>query len=430
MTNRARSLALVAAVGATLTLALASTMVASAQSAPMRPAPMQPVPPPPFTTPNTDACPFATTPPPVIDLSEVPQPEQTVPPPVPRPANPIGGTLLGQCGLITVANGPAVPEGISSASWVIADLDSGHVLAAKDPHGRYRPASTLKLFTAAVALNALPLDEVITGTQEDADVDGSRVGVGPGGRYTVRDLLLGLLLQSGNDAAHALAARMGGHAATVAAMNTLAASLGATDTRAVTPSGLDGPGMSASAYDLALIFRYDIANPVFAQLAATPSTLFPGYGDKPPFVIANQDQLLTDYPGALGGKNGFTNDARQTYVGAAQRDGRRLMVTLMAGERLPLSPEQQAAALLDYGFALPPATSIGELVAPGSARPSPATAASAAAEPDGPAAATTAPTTLEHHPWMNGRRLILLGFGLLASLCLLAAVRRVRRRHG
>lgn len=335
MNNRARPFALLAAIGATLALALASTLTAGAQPALTQPAP----PAPPLVTPNTDACPFATAPPPVIDLSEVPQPGQTAPAPIPLPASPVGGIQLGGCGLITTAGAPAVPQGISSASWVVADLDSGQVLAAKDPHGRYRPASTLKLFTAAVVLNTLPLNEVITGTQADADVDGSRVGVGPGGRYTVRELVLGLLLESGNDAAHALAARMGGDTATVQAMNKLAAALGATDTLAVTPSGLDGPGMSTSAYDLALIFRHDIANPTFAQLATTPTVLFPGYADKPPFLIANQDRLLTDYPGAIGGKNGFTNDARQTYVGAAQRGGRRLVVTLMAGERLPLAPE-------------------------------------------------------------------------------------------
>jgi D-alanyl-D-alanine carboxypeptidase (penicillin-binding protein 5/6) len=308
VTNPARPLALLAAIAVILALALASTMTAGAQ-----PVLTQPAPPPPIVTPNTDACPFALAPPPVIDLSEVPQPGQGPPAALARPASPVGGGQLARCGLVTIPGSPAVPQGISSASWVLADLDSGQVLAAKDPHGRYRPASTLKLLTAAVALNALPLGEVITATQADADVEGSRVGVGPGGRYTVRELMLGLLLQSGNDAAHALAARMGGDAATVRAMNALAASLGATDTRAITPSGLDGPGMSTSAYDLALIFRHDIANPVFAQLASTPTVLFPGYADKPPFVITNQDHLLTDYPGAIGGKNGFTNDAGQTY---------------------------------------------------------------------------------------------------------------------
>ncbi len=424
MTNPARPLALLAAIAVILALALASTMTAGAQPVLTQPAP--PPPPPPIVTPNTDACPFALTPPPVIDLSEVPQPGQGPSAALARPASPVGGGQLARCGLVTITGSSAVPQGISSASWVLADLDSGQVLAAKDPHGRYRPASTLKLLTAAVALNALPLGEVITGTQADADVEGSRVGVGPGGRYTVRELMLGLLLQSGNDAAHALAARMGGDAATVRAMNALAASLGATDTRAITPSGLDGPGMSTSAYDLALIFRHDIANPVFAQLASTPTVLFPGYADKPPFVITNQDHLLTDYPGAIGGKNGFTNDAGQTYVGAAQRGGRRLVATLMDGTRIPLAPEQQAAALLDYGFALAPGAAVGELVVPGSTPPSAATTTSPA--PPGPVAAA-APAAAAHSS-TSTRRLALLGVGLVVLLCLLGAARRARRRRG
>lgn len=423
MTNPARPLALLAAIAVILALALASTMTAGAQPVLTQPSPP---PPPPIVTPNTDACPFALTPPPVIDLSEVPQPGQGPPAALARPVSPVGGGQLARCGLVTIPGSPAVPQGISSASWVLADLDSGQVLAAKDPHGRYRPASTLKLLTAAVALNALPLGEVITATQADADVEGSRVGVGPGGRYTVRELMLGLLLQSGNDAAHALAARMGGDAATVRAMNALAASLGATDTRAITPSGLDGPGMSTSAYDLALIFRHDIANPVFAQLASTPTVLFPGYADKPPFAITNQDHLLTDYPGAIGGKNGFTNDAGQTYVGAAQRGGRRLVATLMDGTRIPFAPEQQAPALLDYGFALAPGAAVGELVVPGSAPPSAATTTSPA--PPGPVAAA-APAAAAHSS-TSTRRLALLGVGLMVLLCLLGAARRAHRRRG
>lgn len=431
--NHSRPVALLAALGMLMALALGSTLwPGSTTPATAQPGQPGPPPPPPFTTPNTDACQYALAPPPAVDSSEVPLPGNTSPPPLPRPASAVGGPELGRCGLITPAGAPPVPGGISAASWVLADLDSGQVLAAKDPHGLHRPASTLKLFTAGVVLNTLPLDEALTGTQADADVEGSSVGVGPGGKYTVRDLLLGLLLESGNDAAHALATPMGGDAATVRAMNTLAATLGAADTRAVTPSGLDGPGMSTSAYDLALIFRHDIANPTFAQLIRQPATLFPGYGKNPPFLIANQDKLLADYPGAIGGKNGFTNDARQTYVGAAQRGGRRLVATLMAGERVPLTPEKQAAALLDYGFALPSGPQIGELVPPGfvvsapSATTTSATPTSAAPADAGPAAAGL--SSSDGRRGFNGARgLALLGVGVM--LCLLGAAWRARRRR-
>lgn len=418
--KQSRPLALLATLFPTLALALASALPAGAQP--------PPPPAPPFATPNTDACPFAAAPPPAIDLSEVPRPGQSAPAPLPRTSSAVGGPRLGNCGVSTATGAPPMPQGISAASWVVADLDTGQVVAAKDPHGRYRPASTLKLLTTAVVLNTLPLDEVLVGTQADADAEGSSVGVGPGGRYTVRELLLGLLLESGNDAAHALAARMGGDAATVAAMNSLAESLGAFDTRAVTPSGLDGPGMSSSAYDLALFFRHDIANPTFAQLTTTPSVLFPGYADKPPFLIANQDLLLTDYPGAIGGKNGFTNDARQTYVGAAQRGGRRLVVTLMAGERVPLTPERQATALLDYGFAQPTSADVGQLVPPGTGRPNIAASSTAtttgAPAPDATTVAAGASTSGAGSRW-----LIVLGASVVVLLCLLVVVRSVRRRR-
>lgn len=269
---------------------------------------------------------------------------------------------MGECGLVLPDGAPAPPVGISAMSWLLADVDSGAVLAARDPHARHRPASTIKLLTALLVADELPSDRVVVATQADADQEGSRVGLGPGGRYTVRQLLLGLLLVSGNDAAHALAEQLGGTGATVQKMNQLAARLGARDTRAATPSGLDGPGMSSSAYDLALVFRQVLHRPLLAELLATQQTEFPGYGGRPGFVLSNDNKLLRSYPGALGGKTGFTDDARHTQVDAAQRGGRRLMVVLMRGEQRPVPMAEQAARLLDYGFSLPPAHPVGRLV--------------------------------------------------------------------
>jgi len=269
---------------------------------------------------------------------------------------------MGECGLVLPAGAPAPPAGINSMSWLIADADSGEVLAAKDPHARNRPASTLKLLTALLSADQLPADRVVVATQADANQDGSRVGLGPGGRYTVRQLLTGLLLSSGNDAAHALAVALGGVAQTVEQMNELAARLGARDTRAATPSGLDGPGMSASAYDLALAFRQVLSRPLLVELLGTRQADFPGFGDRPGFVVSNDNKLLGTYRGALGGKTGFTDDARHTQLDAAQRGGRRLMVVLMRGEQRPVSMSEQAARLLDYGFTLPPGSPVGRLV--------------------------------------------------------------------
>lgn len=324
--------------------------------------------------------------------------EAAGPPALPVPAEPVGG--LGICG-DAVAGGGAVPVELAwpapgaappvpgapvpapAAAFVLADLDTGAVLAARAPHARHRPASAIKVLTAIVALRDLDPDLVVDGTAEDLRIEGSRAGIGPGGRYTVRQLLQGMLLNSGNDTAAALARALGGDAATVAEMTATAAGLGALDTRPATPSGLDGPGGASSAYDLALLFRVAMRDPLFAATIATPSVPFPGYGDMPGFELSNSSRFRTGYPGALGGKTGFTDAARHTFVGAAERDGRRLVVALVRGEQSPVPMTAQAAALLDLGFALPPdVVPLGMLVDASPAATAPPPSGAPAAPPD------------------------------------------------
>ncbi len=316
-----------------------------------------------ISSPDTADCAQKTRPPPAQDESES-VPTGLQPPPLPVPATPVGGYRLGTCGFAVPRGSPALPPDISAAAWMIADLDTGDVLAGKDPHGRYRPASTLKLLTMNVLLRTMKdPNRVLIGSQEDADQPGSRVGIGPGGRYTVRQLMTFLLLGSGNDVAHALATANGGVPETVQQMNAQAKALGALDTRAATVSGLDGPGQMTSAYDLALIARSDMAMSPFAELIATKYAKVPGFGEYQAFSIANENKLLFGYRGALGGKTGFTDDAGNTFVGMAEQDGRRLVVTMLAGTQQPRRQWMQAASLLDWGFALPPGTTpIGRLV--------------------------------------------------------------------
>ena len=255
-----------------------------------------------------------------------------------------------------------IPDGPAQA-WIVADLDSGQVLAARDEYGQFAPASTIKVLLAVTVLDELPLDATVVANEADTKVMCNCAGVAPGLIYTTRQLLEGLLLVSGNDAANTLATMLGGQEAAVMKMNGKAALLGAYGTNAGSPSGLDGPGidMWSSPHDLAVIFRAAMANPVFAQITAQPTAVFPTKtGDK---VLVNQDELLKRYPGTLGGKTGFTNIARKTFVGAAQRDGRRLVVALMFGMDAPGGPTywDQAASLLDWGFALDRSASIGAL---------------------------------------------------------------------
>lgn len=212
-------------------------------------------------------------------------------------------------GSVPIPDGPA-------QTWIVADLDSGQVLAGRDQNVAHPPASTIKVLLALVALDELDLNSTVVADVADTQAECNCVGVKPGRSYTARQLLDGLLLVSGNDAANTLAHMLGGQDVTVAKMNAKAATLGATSTHATTPSGLDGPGGSgaSTAHDLVVIFRAAMANPVFAQITAEPSAMFPS--DNGEQLIVNQDELLQRYPGAIGGKTGYTNAARKTFVGA------------------------------------------------------------------------------------------------------------------
>src|ERR1700677_4045217 len=162
-------------------------------------------------------------------------------------------------GSLPVPRGPA-------QTWIVADLDSGQVLAGRDQDVAHPPASTIKVLLALVALDQLNLDSTVVADVADTQVECNCVGIKPGRTYTARQLLDALLLVWRNDAANTLAQMLGGPDATTTKMDAKAASLGATDTHAATPSGLDGPGGSgaSTAHDLAVIFRAAMANPVFA----------------------------------------------------------------------------------------------------------------------------------------------------------------------
>ncbi|OZV80413.1 D-alanyl-D-alanine carboxypeptidase [Micromonospora echinospora] len=371
-------------------------------------------------------------PPPAVPCPRQPAPAVSRPPrPVPPPVAPaeraVGGTALATSGLVVPA-GSSPPPRVTATSWLVADLDTGAVLGGCGPHEPGTPASVQKLLLAATLLPSLDPRRVVTVTRADLDIEpgSSAVGLVEGGRYPVELLWLGLLLQSGNDTANVLA-RLGGGAQGAAggvrAMNERAHRLGAYQTRAVTPSGLDGPGQFTSAYDLALIARVCFADPTFRRYALTRQAQVPAQGRLARgFQIQNENPLVDRYPGALGGKTGFTDLARHTYVGAAERDGRRLVVTLLGAEPRPLRGWQQGAALLDWGFSLPRNATVGRLVDPGEPVPG-ATPAGVPATAPAVAAAPAAGTSGGFRwPGVAGVGLALLGAIL--------AVVTLRRRRG
>jgi D-alanyl-D-alanine carboxypeptidase (penicillin-binding protein 5/6) len=242
--------------------------------------------------------------------------------------------------------GAVAPPGGPAQAWLLADLDSGRILASHDPNGQHAPASTIKPLLAMVVLDNLRPDNFARANQSHTEVECSCVGLEPGQAYTTRQLLEALLMVSGNDAANMLADMLGGAPATVAAMNRKAATLGARSTRASSPSGLDGPGWESitTPYDLAVIYRAALTYPLIAQIFQERSAQFPGK------TITAQNELLTRYPGAIAGKTGFTNLARHTFVAAAQRGNRRLVVVEMYGQG---DLYGQAIGLFDWGFAQP-----------------------------------------------------------------------------
>ena len=280
----------------------------------------------------------------------------------------VGGTALLQRGLIAPAGVARPPADITARSWIVVDLDTGDVVGARDPHGRYQPASILKLLTTVTLLPLLPGNRRVVVSKSSAQTEGSHAGLVPGGTYTIDQLFHGLLLVSGNDAAEALAAAAGGRAKTVALMNAEAMRLGAYDTYVQTPSGLDGWQQLTSAYDMALVLRAALAQPRFVAYdriakATLPVQKINGFG---PVPLWNQNELfLTTVRGALVAKTGYTDAAQHTFVGAIRSHGHRYGVVLMRAQRWPLDQWQQATQLVRWASRLPAGTpAVGELAAP------------------------------------------------------------------
>src|SRR5881398_519770 len=246
----------------------------------------------------------------------------------------------------------ATPPAIKARAAILLDLDSGKTLFALDAHGRYPPASLTKVLTALVALDVLRLDQVVTVPTSINQLpwDSTRMGLRVGERLTVRELLYGLFLNSGNDAAITLSEAAMPRATFIALMNARASGLGMTDTHFVNPIGLDDPGHYTSAADLArasgeLIRRF----PEVAAMSATPSLTLPATTTHHAYALYNLNELVRKYPGATGLKTGWTGHAGGCLIATATRDGRHLMVFLLASPRI----FDEAAALLDYGFANP-----------------------------------------------------------------------------
>jgi D-alanyl-D-alanine carboxypeptidase (penicillin-binding protein 5/6) len=260
----------------------------------------------------------------------------------------VGGDQLGLKGVqANLGTGADPLPQIWASSWVLADAGTGEILASKGAHKLRAPASTLKALTALTLLPRLPLDGTYVGRPSDLVPGTATAGVKPGVTYTNEQLFYGMMLPSGNDAARALAHSNGGIKKTLKEMNQVAASIGALDTVARTPNGLDKKGQQSSAYDLALIAMHGLRIPEFATIVRTEKYSFPGKGGKLRPIYTTNRLLLDGYRGGAGVKTGFTSEAGRTFIGAATRKGRTLVVALMG---IKSGSSQAAADALTWGF--------------------------------------------------------------------------------
>ncbi|MFF7792107.1 D-alanyl-D-alanine carboxypeptidase family protein [Streptomyces sp. NPDC007991] len=297
----------------------------------------------------------------------------------------VGGARLGQPGTqANLASGvPVLPKDVSARSWIVADAESGDVLAAHNAHWRLAPASTLKMLFADTLLPKFPKTakhKVVPSDLAGMGAGSSLVGIKEDETYTVHDLWLGVFLRSGNDAVHVLSAMNKGVDNTVKEMNEHAEELQALDTNVVSPDGYDAPKQVSSAYDLTLIARSGLQKKDFREYCSTVSAKFPGQTKKgkkgkpvrESFEIQNTNRLLSGdaglpvYQGIAGVKNGNTTNAGATFTGVAERDGKVLLVTVMHPEK-PEHNEvyKETSQLFDWGFkAAGKVQPVGELVPP------------------------------------------------------------------
>ena len=282
----------------------------------------------------------------------------------PVPKNEVGGPLLARPGIVVHYPGPGAPRlpDVPASAYVIADARTGAVLAAKDAHGLLPPASTLKVLTAITMLPRLGPDATVIATKRAASVEPNIVGLIAGQPYKVADLFRALLMISANDAAVALVQASGSFSKGMSLLNAEAHHLQAYDVVAKLPNGLPAPGQEVSAYDLALIARKALSMPAFMRYDSTRTASFP-LTRQEHVLLVNQNYLLTQYPGGLGGKTGWTTASGATYIGLARQNGVTLIVTIL--HATPLTEITSAEQLLDWGFKMSSAVRpVGVLVPP------------------------------------------------------------------
>lgn len=242
----------------------------------------------------------------------------------------------------------ASPPSLSAQSAILMEADSGNTVWEKNAHTRLPMASTTKIMTALVALELAAPNTVIAVDGRAVGTEGSSVYLCEGEELTLEELLYALMLESANDAAVAIAIGIcGGEEAFVDEMNRKATSLGLSDTHFANPHGLDTEAHYTTAYELAVIARAALENPLLKTIVSTRKTTIPHQGTDGVRLLVNHNKMLRQYKGCIGVKTGYTQKSGRCLVSAAERDGVVMIAVTID------SPDDwnDHTKLLDYGFA-------------------------------------------------------------------------------
>jgi D-alanyl-D-alanine carboxypeptidase (penicillin-binding protein 5/6) len=264
----------------------------------------------------------------------------------------IGTAVAAAVLLLSIVAGPALarPPQFEARAWALIDARTGAVLASHAAHEELPIASTTKMMTAYVTLHDLPLDKVVRAVPYHPIYGESLLGLRTGQRISIRDLLYGLILRSGNDAAHNLAfAAAGSDRRFVRQMNRHAAALGLSDTHYANPVGLDEKGNHSSAYDLTVLGRRLLEFPAFAKIADSRTAVL--HSVHPERKIETIDDFLLEVPWANGIKTGHTFAAQYVLVGAGRQKGIQL-ISAVVGVWTSTDRDLDTRRLLEYGFSL------------------------------------------------------------------------------
>ncbi len=252
--------------------------------------------------------------------------------------------------LLIAAPAAAAAPAVSAEAAVLMTADGNRKIFGKNEFEKLGVASTTKIMTSLLAIEYGSLNLEVVTTKEMVTVEGTSMGLKTGDTVTLKALIYGMLLQSGNDAANTAAHIVGGGSVGdfVEMMNVKAKSIGMNDTHFVNPTGLWHEEHYSTAYDMAVLGAYAVSNPVFSEICSSKSASFE-YGN-PPYkrTLYNHNRLLSSYDGAIGIKTGFTKNTGRCLVSAAQKNGMTLVcVTLNAP-----NDWKDHKALLDYGFSV------------------------------------------------------------------------------